>query len=215
MTLLTRIERKFGWMAIGQLPVYIVSAQALIYVWALLNPGQIHRLTLNPVAVVQGGEVWRLLTFLFIVPARNPIFAFFYLYLFYIYGSALEREWGSFRFTIFYLVGAVGTIVTAFLFGNAGGSFFLNLTIFLAFAALYPDFVLYLFFILPVKIKWIAWATWAWVAYSFALGGGVMKATILVSIANYLLFFSRHHYENVKTEIERIRHRRRFKNWGE
>lgn len=212
MTLLTRLERKIGWIAVDNLPLYIVTAQGMIFIWSLFNPGQLHLLMLHRQAILDGREYWRLLTFLFIVPNRNAIFAFFYLYLLYIYGMALENEWGSFPFTLFYLIGALGTVVAALVFGNIGGSFFLNLTIFLAFAAIHPDFVLYLFFILPVKIKWLAWLTWGWLALAFFPGPLQIKATILVSLSNYFLFFSKTHVEQVAEMIGRAKHRRRFRN---
>ena len=215
MSFLTKLERKIGFISVDHLPIYIVSAQALVFLWSLMNPGDLHLLRLHPAAVLEGGEWWRLLTFLFIVPVRNAIFAFFFLYLLYVYGSALEDAWGSFSFTLFYALGALGTIAAGFLFGGAGGAFFLNLTVFLAFAALFPDFRLYLFFILPVKVKWLAWATWAWLGFMFLVGPLAAKAAIAASLANYLLFFAKHHFDSASEFSRRMRHRARFRDWGE
>jgi len=215
MTLLTRLERKMGWMTIGGLPLYIVAAQGMVYIWSLFNPGQLHHLILDPRAVFIQGEYWRILTFLFVTSIQSPIFTFFYLYLLYIYGTALENEWGSFPFTLYYIVGALGTVAAALLFGSVTGAFYLNLTLFLAFAVLFPDFRIYLFFIIPVKIRWLAWLTWAGIGLSFVVDPVHVKAAILASLINYFLFFTNTHIENFKERIEFFKHRRRFKNWGQ
>jgi len=213
MTLLSRLEQKIGFIAIAHLPVYIVSAQAILYLWCLLNPSQAHLLTLDPVAVQYGGEWWRLLTFAFVTPVQNPLFAIFFLYLVYIYGSTLENEWGSFQFTVFYGVGLLGTLAAGYYFGGYNGAFYLNTTIFLAFAALYPDFQLMFFFILPVKVKWLGWATWALIAYQ-AWGSPVYeRAAILISVANYLLFFGKTHIDDLMAFFRRRIHKMKFRNW--
>ena len=213
MTLLTRLERSIGFISVGHLPIYIVSAQALLYLWCLVNPSQAHLLMLDPAAVVKGGEYWRLVTFLFVTPVQNALFAFFFMYLLYIYGTALENEWGSFSFTLFYLVGALSTMISSFFFGGTSGAFYLNTTIFLAFAALHPNFELMLFFILPVKIKWLAVLTWIIFGYQVAVGHLNERAAILTSLVNYILFFGSMHVGHVKDMIRTYRHRRKFKDW--
>jgi membrane associated rhomboid family serine protease len=212
MTLLSRLERHLGWLSIERLPLYIVTAQAIIYVWSMINGNQA-MLILDPVAVSEGHEYWRLLTFLFVIPTQNPIFAFFFLYLLYIYGMALENEWGSFPFTCFYLLGALGTCVAAFWFGSTEGAFYLNTTLFLAFAAVHPNFELLLFFFIPVKIKWLAAFTWVWFVIRFFMSNLEVRAAILISLINYFLFFSKSHFDTVMEWVRTYQHKRRFKDW--
>lgn len=214
MRFLTKLERKIGWITIHNLPLFLVATQGMVYLWLMINPSQVRFLVLDPAAVVYGGEYWRLITFLFVVPLQNALFAFFFLYLLYIYGNALEQAMGSFAFTLFYVTGALGTIAGAMLFGNTGGAFYLNTSIFLAFAALHPNFQLLLFFILPVKVKWLAWIAWAGLAYSALVSPPWTKISILVSIANYFLFFSSTHARQIADIIRRARHRQRFKDWN-
>lgn len=213
MTFLDRLEKYVGWITIHSLPVYIVTAQAVIYLWGFINPGGAQSLLLDPIAIRYGGEYWRALTFLFVIPQQNPIFAFFFLYILYIYGSALEAEWGSFPFTLFYLVGVIGTLVAAFLFGSVDGAFFINTTIFLAFAAVHPDMELLIFFIIPVKVKWLAMITWAWLAYILWGAPRETQIAILISISNYFLFFSKTHLNQVLDWIRRKHHQRRMKDF--
>ncbi len=214
MPLLNKLDRALGWMAIPSLPIYIVTAQSLTYIWMMLNPEQAHLLSLDPLAVRYSHEYWRVLTYLFVTPIQNPIFAFFYLYLLYTYGTALEEEWGSFPFTLFYLMGVIGTSIAGLIFGNVDGAFFLNMTLFLAFAAHYPDFQILLFFVIPFKIKWLAWVTWAWLGFQILTSPTPVRAAILISFLNYLLFFGKAHLESLVAKIRQIRHRQRFKQWN-
>lgn len=215
MTLLNRLERSIGWMAIGHLPIYIVTAQAILYVWIMLNPEGSHLLTLDPVAIRYNHEYWRLLTFLFTVPFQNPLWAFLFLYFQYVCGSALEEEWGSFPVTVFYLVGALGAMAGGFIVGfDINSAFFFSESIFLAFAALFPNFQILLFFILPIKVKWIAWFTWFRIGFSVLGAEPLLQLAILVSLSHYFLFFSRTHYGQVKALIERFRHRQRYKDFS-
>jgi hypothetical protein len=211
MDFLTKIENKIGWHGVAHLPVYIVTAQAILYFWCLLNPGQQHLLMLDPSAVIEGREWWRVLTFLFITPVQNVLFAFFFLYLQWAYGMALENEWGTFPFTLFYLTGAIGTMIAGMFFGSADGAFFLNSTIFLAFAAIHPNFELLFFFVLPLKIKWLAWFTWAYFGYLLLVSPSWSKAGIAISLVNYVLFFGARHWKELVANIDMVRHRRRFK----
>ncbi len=211
MNFLNRLERGLGWITIGQLPIYIVTAQALLYIWTMLNPEAGHMLVLDP-AAVRNGEYWRLLTFLFLIPFQNVIFTFFFLYFQYLCGVALEEEWGSFPLTLFYLTGAAGAIAASFLVGgNTQGAFYLNETIFLAFAVLHPNFTLLLFFIIPLKVKWVAWFTWARIALGLYGAPPIWKAAIIISLANYFLFFSKHHFDFVRDAWRSYQHRRRYK----
>jgi membrane associated rhomboid family serine protease len=209
--MLNSLERKFGWLAIPGLPLYIVSAQGLVYVWGLMNPELVHYLQLDPWAVMESREYWRLLTFLFVTPVQNAFFQFFFLYLLYVYGTALEEMMGDFAFTLFYLTGALGTIVAAFFFGGDGGSFFVNTSLFLAFAALNPNFQLYLFFIVPVKIKWLAAFTWATFVYMLFVSPPAARAAILVSLINYFLFFGKMHWQTIHRFVRRKNFESRYR----
>jgi membrane associated rhomboid family serine protease len=206
--MLNSLERKIGWLTVQNLPLYIVSAQGLVYIWTLMNPGFTQFLELSPMAVFQGHEYWRLLTFLFISPIQNAFFEFFFLYLMYVYGNALEESMGSFGFTLFYLIGALGTMIAGLFFGSGSGAFFLNTTLFLAFAAINPNFQILLFFIIPVKIKWLAWLTWAWLAYTVVVTPFWVRISIVVSLLNYFLFFGKTHYDQVAAYVRRKRFER-------
>jgi len=196
---LNKLERKIGRFAIPRLICYIVFLNTLVFILAYANPGFIQSLTLDP-AKVTHGEIWRLLTFLFIPPTLSPVFIGFELYLLYLFGEGLEQEWGIFQLNLYYLIGALSTMAVAFFILKANlSNFFLNTSIFLAFAAIYPDFVLHLFFLIPIRVKYIAYLVWFGYAVSLLFGAWPTKLATMVIITNYLLFFGRYHYIAAKT----------------
>ncbi len=129
---------------------------------------------------------------MFVAPAWHPIFAAFGLYLFYLMGTALEHEWGEARYNLFILIGYLATLLVGFLgpYGVATNQFLLG-SVFLAFAYRYPDFEIMLFFLLPVKIKWLALLTWLMYGYTLLVGGWTERFLVLAAVANFLLFFGR------------------------
>ena len=101
------------------------------------------------------GEVWRLFTFVFIPQSTSPLGLVLTLYFYYLIGNTLENTWGDFQFNVYYLCGMLGAILAAALTGY-GTSYYINLSLFFAFAMLYPDFQVLLFFIIPIKMKYMA-----------------------------------------------------------
>ncbi|MCI0411205.1 hypothetical protein L0222_00215 [bacterium] len=189
MRILDRLERRFGNSGIPNVTLVLILAQVSVYIISKPQPEILNAFHLLPGLVLQG-QVWRLLSFLAVPPVTNPIFAFFFWYLFYLMGNSLEHYWGTFRYNVFLLVGYLATVAAAFLFPEAQASNgFLQGSVFLAFAFLNPDFVLYIFFILPVKIKWLALLTWLSYGYILITGAWNIKLLVLASICNFLLFF--------------------------
>ncbi|MFZ5987122.1 MAG: hypothetical protein ACOYWZ_08350, partial [Bacillota bacterium] len=168
MNLLDKLERKFGRYAVKGLMLHIVGLNLFVYLLSWIRPEFVKFLVLEPSLVLKG-EVWRLVSYIFIPPGGSPIFILFILYFYYMIGTGLEHEWGSFRFNIYYLVGMIGTTAAAFIANSAATSMYLNLSLFLAFAYIYPNYELHLFLILPIKIKYLAWLNWAFIGYTILL----------------------------------------------
>jgi hypothetical protein len=199
MSLLNNLERKFRRFAISNITLYLILGQVLFFVFAMSGRFILSRVVLIP-ELVLGGEWWRLITFLFIPPVTNPIFAFFAWYLFYLMGNALEGHWGAFRYNLFLLIGYFVTVAVTFLFPfSAATNIFIGGSVFLAFAYLYPDFQLYIFFIIPVKIKWLALLTWIGYAYEVIVEPWSSRLLVLASISNFLLFFGKDIFWRIKT----------------
>jgi hypothetical protein len=189
--MLETIERKLRPYAVPNVALYLVMGQVFVYITSVFRPELLSQIVYVP-ALVARGEIWRLATFLFIPPATNPFFLFFALYIFLMMGSALEGHWGAVRFNLFLAVGYAASLASASVAPDgAATNAWLYGSVFLAFAFLYPNFELHLFFLIPVKVKWLALITWIGYGWGFATGTWMTRALILASVGNVLLFFGR------------------------
>jgi membrane associated rhomboid family serine protease len=210
MNWLDRLERRFGGWAIPNFALFIVLSNGLIYILAQVRPEFLFRLILDPQAIHQG-DWWRVITFLFVPPMMSPLWMVFWLLVLYQFSQALEQEWGDFRFCLFYLIGGLAMIIAALgLTGETLSNIPLNTTLFLAFATLFPEFELLLFFVLPVKVKYLAWITWAWIAWTVLVGSFATRVTIGASLVNYILFFGPQLWQSAKLKFAVLRNRRRL-----
>lgn len=207
---LNNLERKYGRYAISGLMKYIVAANLAVFLLESINPGLEANLKLIPQAVM-AGQVWRLVTFILIPPATNAFWILFTLYFYFIIGMGLEQAWGSFKFNIYYLVGMIATIIVSLIGGSPATGVFINLTLFLAFASIYPNHEVLLFFILPVKVKYLGILNAVLLAQQFIMGGVGIKLMILASLANYFIFFGKDFIELFKIQKKVKKNKAKFK----
>lgn len=194
MNSLKQLERKLGRFAIHDLTLYLVIGQGLTLMLGMALPGFLSEIYLIPSAVL-AGEWWRVFSFIITPPGGNPFLAIFALYLLYFMGRSLEAHWGTFRYNVYLLIGFLMTIAAAFAFPySAASNVYITGSVFLAFAYLYPEYQIFLFFILPVRIKWLALLTWLLYGYEFLFGGWPARLLILAAISNFLAFFGRDIY---------------------
>jgi len=208
---LNKLERKFGKYSIKNLMLYIASLNFLVYLLIMVDPNNniVSKLMLKPELVLKG-EVWRLITFIFIPPNTSAFFIIFALYFYYIAGRGLEQEWGSFKLNVYYLFGILGTIIASFITKGSATATYLNLSLFLAFARLYPDYELLLFFVIPIKIKYFAYINWVIIIGSIITQKGwAMKLAAIVAVINYFVFFGKDIVTN-KVQVRKV-HKRREK----
>lgn len=199
MGFLDKLERKFRGFAVPNITLYLIMGQVLFFVLSTSGQFDIGRMDLIPDLVLTG-EWWRLVTFLFIPFFGSPIAAFFAWYFFYLVGNALEGHWGTFRYNVFLLTGCVATVAVSFIQPQfPATNAFLYGSVFFAFAYLYPDFMLYILFILPVKAKWIALFFWIGYGWQLLTGSGITRLLVLASISNFLLFFGKDILWKIKT----------------
>lgn len=205
-----RLERKFGRFYIPRLMLVIIAGQAMVYLASQLSPAiqLMNRLSLVWPAVARG-EVWRLVTFVFIPQTTSPFGLILSLYFYYLIGNTLENTWGGFRFNVYYLCGMIGAILAAALTGYGTG-YYINLSLFFAFAVLYPDFQVLLFFILPIKMKYLALASGALCLIDLLFGSWSARAAIVLSLVNFLLFFGG---DFLKTVRQELRYRKTRRAW--
>jgi hypothetical protein len=158
------------------------------------------------------GEIWRIISFVFVPPTTSIFFAFFVLYFYLMIGRSLENQWGTFKFNIYYLLGAIGIIVSCIITGGVGTSYYLNLSLFLAFSYLYPNFEVRLFFFLPVKMKYLAILYAIIVGIDFLGGGLNTKLLIVFSLINFLIFFGKDIIFRIRNRGNSVKRRNDFRN---
>ncbi len=150
------------------------------------------------------GEIWRLISFIFVpitgdfgilnftVPGTSFFMTVLSAYFYYWVGSLLEREWGTAKFNCFFFTGVLLNIIFGMIMGVSSIAY-VNLSMFFAFAVLFPDMQVLFMFILPVKVKWLAWidaAFFAWAIFNnLRMGLWLFALLPLVAILNFFVFF--------------------------
>ena len=187
---------RFG---VPNLMLYIVLGNVIVALLDLFSHGSFSLIaSFSPYDILHG-QIWRLASFVFVPDFSNqPFFLALALYFYYFIGSTLERTWGSGRFTAFYLLGVVMAMLVGFINGAiigfdtpaiTTGMSYLNLSLFFAFATLYPDAQILLFFIIPVKAKWLGWFDAALFLWAIATTAFPYNLIPVAAIFNYIIFF--------------------------
>ncbi len=207
---LSKMEDKYRDYAIPNLMRYIIVLYALGFIIQYVNPAIYYNYLSLDASAILHGQIWRLVTFIIDPPSSSLIWIVVSLMLYYFIGNQLEKEWGSFRFNVYYFSGVLFhgiACILAYLVTGENMIFmdtaYLNLSLFMVFAAMFPNVQFYVYFIIPVKGKWLAiidgiYFGWTILqAFLPAYGGdptvGIYyKAHALaafVSMLNFILFF--------------------------
>ncbi|MEM7671919.1 MAG: hypothetical protein AAF212_01130 [Verrucomicrobiota bacterium] len=202
-----KLERKIGGLAVPNLTFTLLMAQVVTVGLSLMRQISPQDMVLN-IPMVFNGEWWRLVTFM-VLPRITPetvsilsiIFTGFALYIFYLMGSTLEGVWSHFKFNLFVFLGWFLTVLLSFF---APGGFMTNtsliMALFLAFARYNGEMQFLIFFVIPVKVKWLAWLNWGIFAYVLIAGPSFQKLEVLAAVALLGLFFGRDVFGEVKAQ---------------
>ena len=204
---------------------YIIGGTILVYILSMFSKidGGLLSLLVFQLDKVMQGQVWRLFTFLFIPADSYPLTLIITCYFYYWIGTVLEREWGTAKFTLYYISGALltllGVTVLSLISGISypiSGLFYVNLAMFLAFAVLYPEAQLLLFFIIPLKAKWLAYLDAALFAFEI-ISALIIHYTAgalvpLIALVNFYLFFAQETGSFFSTEHTRSKQASHFHN---
>lgn len=217
MKFLDKLEKKFGKYAIHNLMYYIIMLYALGFVIMLVKP-EIYSnfLSLNASAILRG-QIWRIFTYIIYPPTGSLITILISLYFYYVVGTMLERQWGTFRFNLYFFTGvllhAIAAIFIYLVWGMVleMGTYYLNLSMFFAFAAMFPNMQVLFMWLIPIKMKWLAYIDGIYFAvtivagfmsdylpyemlyrlYSFGIIANKAYAVMaLVSLLNFLIYAS-------------------------
>ncbi|HKM35243.1 MAG TPA: hypothetical protein VJY54_10950 [Lachnospiraceae bacterium] len=245
---MSSFERKYGKYAIPNLSTMLILCYAVGYVIQLINNSFLDFLTLNPNQILHG-QVWRLVTWVVVPPSTGNIFTtLIMLYFYWSIGSTLERTWGAYRYNVYIFSGILFTVIGSFIamglgylvYGNvalmsipenaayvfsqgyrAFSTQYVNMSIFLAFAATFPDVQVLLMFIVPIKVKWMGIVYGVLIVWEFIAGakatftslqgnlvldlGLFVRIAILSSLLNFIVFFltSRKHIIRSPKQMKR------------
>jgi len=211
---LTILKGMYGRYAIHNLMLYIVIGQAIVfgfnYIMGSTGVNLPGLLEFSAPAIMHG-QVWRIISFIFVPPISSMlIFTILAMYFSWLIGSSLENEWGAFKFNIFYLTGIIGTIIGGFITQYTTNTY-LNLSMFLAFASIFPDMRILLFFIIPIKVKYLAWADAFFLLVSLITSPWYVRVAILISILNLIVYFGPQMLERVRLWRRRAKWKRNFR----
>ena len=206
-------ERKFGKYAIKNISLVLILCYACGYVIQFINQGFLNYLTLNPYAILHG-QIWRLVTWIIVPPETGNIFlTLIMLYFYYSIGTTLERTWGTYRYNVYLLSGMLFTVLGSFammgysylfqsetlayygpqmFFSLAAlyfSTYYVNMSIFLAFAATFPDVQVLLMFIIPIKVKVLGIIYAVMLVFEVLMGNVYSRFAIIASLLNFVVFF--------------------------
>lgn len=191
--MLDKLERRLGFLAVQNLTVYLIAGQVLTFaMMALRNDqwGVLEYMVFN-FERFASGEVWRILSFLLIPPPAHWIFIAFAWIVFYLMGTALEERWGAFRYNLYILTGVIGVVVVGAIYPTLPiSNYYLAYSVTFGFAYLNPNFELRIYFILPVKMKWIGLFIAAMLTFQVAGAPMPLKLMVIGSLINFPIFFA-------------------------
>ena len=214
-----RFAMKHPRFGIPNLMKFIVIGNVLVYLLAVFAGYEAISFLGFSWAAVARGELWRLVTFVFMpgyYSTGDVLWLALFLYLYYMIGTTLEREWGTAKFNLYYLSGVVLTLIVGIVAGLVfrtnlyiTGADYVNLSMFFAFAVLYPDTQFLLFFFIPVKVKWLAWFDAALFAFAVAQNlftSPLMALLPVVALLNFFVFFWTRITDELSWRRNRARH---------
>lgn len=199
-----KLEKKLGRYAISNITLYLIICYAFGYVIRLINSDFINFMTLEPAKILHG-QIWRLFTWLVIPPTTsNVVFVLIMLYFYYSIGRSLEAVWGTFRLNLYLFSGMLYTIIGSFIlygiftaigysnpsgFGIFFSTYYINMSLFLAYAATFPDMQVLFFFVIPIKVKILGVIYGVLLVLECIQGGLITWVVIGSSLLNFAVFF--------------------------
>ena len=207
---LNRLERKYGRFGIPNLTNILVGGQILVLAIELFVNQTIPYALMLTRPTLLHGQIWRLLTFVFIPFSGGSILSVVLgIYFTWFIGTALEREWGDFRYTVYLISGMLGTVLACLLTGVTASTYCLSLSLLLAFAMLYPEVQVLLFFVIPIRVKYFGFFAAVLWLLSFLGAPLPQKLSLLLSMANVWLFFGPMGYRSIRAWVRREQWKRR------
>ncbi|MDE6674426.1 MAG: hypothetical protein K2K19_06390 [Acetatifactor sp.] len=212
-------EKKFGKYAIKNISLILIMCYAMGYVIQVVGGGFLNFLTLDPWQILHG-QIWRIVTWIIVPPSSFSIFTLIMLYFYYSVGTMLERTWGAYRYNVYLFSGMLFTVLGSFValglcyvfqgdvmaipggaeavcsaYSRYFSTYYINMSILLAFAATFPDVQILLMFVVPVRMKWMGIIYGAMLVFELLqnvgdpLLGIFYRTAIVASLLNFVIFW--------------------------
>ena len=201
---------RFG---ISNLMLFVVIGNAVVWLFSMMDTtGMLMSFLAFSPALILRGQIWRLLTFA-LIPNSSGILTLLFLYFYYFIGSTLEREWGTVKFNIYFFSGILFTVLYGLavyiIFGKNSylGANYIYLSMFFAFASLFPNQIVFLFGLIPLKIKWLAWVDAVYFVLDVIRLPFPLNLLPVVAVLNFLLFCGDELFSSLRPE--RIRQKQK------
>lgn len=228
-----RMKFKYQRFAIPNLAVYVSVCFAVGYMLLSTSVGSslyLNWLAFTPREVLHG-QIWRILTAILFPPATGGIFnAVLGILIYYSFATSVEKMMGEFEYNVYFfgsiLIGELGAVIYYLITGTNAPflPMYTHFAVFMALAIMYADATVLLFFLVPVKIKYIALVEVLMYLYQFVTGGGIYgplytRISIIAAFIPVIIFYfatNRHHggsgniFKDIKRSIET---RKRQKEW--
>lgn len=226
---MSNFEKRFGKYAIKNISLTLIMCYALGYAIQIIAPELLYFLSLNPYAILHG-QIWRIVTWIIIPPeTSNLFFTLLMLYFYYSLGTTLENTWGTYRYNVYLLSGMVFTVIGSFLLmaycflfpsdlmvslgvelffnyvSRVFSTYYVNMSIFLAFAATFPEVQVYLMFFIPIKVKVMGIIYGILLLVGFVTGSVYIRFAMGASLLNFIVFWltSRSHIHMSPRQVKR------------
>ncbi len=232
---MSNFEKKFGKYAIRNISLMLIMCYVVGYVIQIIGGDFLNFLTLDPYKILHG-QIWRIVTWIIIPPSSFGIFTIIMLFFYYSVGTTLERTWGAYRYNVYLFSGMLYTVLGSFVamglcyafhgdmmanpenaayicsyYSRYFSTYYINMSILLAFAATFPDTQVLLMFVIPIKMKWLGIIYGAMLVLDLfqnpgdALTGIFYRTAIVASLLNFVIFWltSRGHIQMSPKEIKR------------
>lgn len=220
---MSKWEKKFGKYAISNLTFVLIACYVAGYLLTWLARPIMGYLTLNPYAILHG-QIWRMVTWVISPPSSFDLFTIIMLMFYLSLGTTLEKVWGTWQYNVYIFTGILLTILGSFLcmgvfylvYGQAATSvmqelcyygawhfstYFINMSIFLAYAATFPNAQVLLMFVIPIKVKYLGIVYGVMLVYQMVgyFQVGLLQsaeywfgvAAVAASLLNFLIFWLR------------------------
>lgn len=205
-----KATEKLDFIGIPNLGPLICAMAVLAYLAQTTGTIPYERFVFHPYLVLQG-EWWRLFTFPISQGLSHPLWLLMYVFYLYFVINTLESHWGPGPTTLYLVLGYLSALTGSFLTMQPIEIWYYILeNVSLAFGTLFPEFELMLYFVLPVKAKWLAMLAGVLILFKFIAGGMDAKILILCSLFPYFLFFGPFLFRELRDRKRTREHRKRF-----